>query len=104
MAPRFDISGLDDVIHGRVRLGIVAYLASAEVADFTELKDLLEVTQGNLSVHLRKLEEAGYVSIDKSFVGRKPLTRVRLTEAGREAFAGYLKAMGRLVEQAGEAS
>ncbi len=101
MAPRFDISGLDDVIHGRVRLGIVAYLASAEVADFTELKDVLEVTQGNLSIHLRKLEEAGYVSIDKSFVGRKPLTRVRLTETGRAAFGTYLKAMGQLVEQAG---
>ncbi|PIB91490.1 transcriptional regulator [Caulobacter sp. FWC2] len=104
MAPRFDISGLDDVIHGRVRLGIVAYLASAEVADFTELKDVLEVTQGNLSIHLRKLEEAGYVSIDKSFVGRKPLTRVRLTETGRAAFGTYLKAMGQLVEQAGGSS
>lgn len=101
MGGRFDISGLDDVIHGRVRLGIVAYLASAEVADFTELKDLLEVTQGNLSVHLRKLEDAGYVSIDKSFVGRKPLTRVRLTDPGRAAFGAYLKAMGQLVEQAG---
>lgn len=101
MVPKFDISGLDDVIHGRVRLGIVAYLASAEVADFTELKDVLEVTQGNLSIHLRKLEEAGYVSIDKSFVGRKPLTRVRLTDTGRAAFANYLKAMGQLVEQAG---
>lgn len=103
MAAKFDISGLDDVIHGRVRLGIVAYLASAEVADFTELKDLLEVTQGNLSVHLRKLEDAGYVAIDKSFVGRKPLTRVRLTPAGRAAFASYLQAMGQLVEQAGKA-
>jgi DNA-binding MarR family transcriptional regulator len=103
VAAKFDISGLDDVIHGRVRLGIVAYLASAEVADFTELKDLLDVTQGNLSVHLRKLEDAGYVVIDKSFVGRKPLTRVRLTEAGRGAFATYLKAMGQLVEQAGKA-
>ena len=87
-----------------MRLGIVAYLASAEVADFTELKDVLEVTQGNLSIHLRKLEEAGYVSIDKSFVGRKPLTRVRLTETGRAAFSSYLKAMGQLVEQAGRAS
>jgi len=102
VAAKFDISGLDDVIHGRVRLGIVAYLASADVADFTELKDLLDVTQGNLSVHLRKLEDAGYVAIDKSFVGRKPLTRVRLTEAGRAAFARYLEAMGQLVEQAGK--
>ena len=104
MAGKFDISGLDDVIHGRVRLGIVAYLASAEVANFTELKELLEVTQGNLSVHLRRLEDAGYVAIDKSFVGRRPLTRVRLTEAGREAFGAYLKAMGQLVEQAGGGS
>jgi len=104
VGPKFDISGLDDVIHGRVRLGIVAYLASAEVADFTELKDVLEVTQGNLSIHLRKLEEAGYVAIDKSFVGRKPLTRVRLTDTGRAAFSSYLRAMGQLVEQAGKAS
>ena len=97
MAGKFDISGLDDVIHGRVRLGIVAYLASAEVANFTELKELLEVTQGNLSVHLRKLEDAGYVAIEKSFAGRKPLTRVRITASGRKAFAGYLDAIGKLI-------
>lgn len=93
----FDIGKLDDVIHGRVRLGVMAYLADAEAADFTELKALLEVTQGNLSVHLRKLEEAGYVSIDKSFLNRKPLTRVRMTEAGRAAFGAYLEAIGKLV-------
>ncbi|MGD9968097.1 MAG: winged helix-turn-helix domain-containing protein [Hyphomonadaceae bacterium] len=93
----FDIGKLDDVIHGRVRLGIMAYLAEAEVADFTELKNLLEVTQGNLSVHLRKLEEAGYVSIDKSFLDRKPLTRVRMTAPGRAAFAAYLEAIAKLV-------
>lgn len=96
----FDIGKLDDVIHGRVRLGVMAYLAEAEVADFTELKTLLDVTQGNLSVHLRKLEEAGYVSIDKSFMDRKPLTRVRMTDAGRRAFAAYLEAIGRLVGDA----
>lgn len=93
----FDIGKLDDVIHGRVRLGIMAYLADAEAADFTELKALLDVTQGNLSVHLRKLEEAGYISIDKSFVDRKPLTRMRMTPAGRKAFAAYLEAIARLV-------
>lgn len=93
----FDIGKLDDVIHGRVRLGIMAYLADAGAADFTELKTLLEVTQGNLSVHLRKLEEAGYVSIDKSFLGRKPLTRARITEQGRAAFAAYLEAIAKLV-------
>ena len=99
MAP-FDIGGIDDVIHGRLRLGIMAYLASADVADFNELKALLQATQGNLSVHLRKLEDAGYVAIEKSFLGRKPLTRARITPPGRKAFAAYLAAMGRLVDSA----
>lgn len=94
---RFDIGKIDDVIHGRLRLGVMAYLADAEVADFTELKTALEATQGNLSIHLRKLQEAGYVSIDKSFLNLKPLTRVRMTEAGRQAFIAYLDAIGRLV-------
>lgn len=93
----FDIGKLDDVIHGRLRLGIMAYLAESEVADFTELKTVLEATQGNLSVHLRKLEEAGYIAIDKSFVDRKPLTRARITQAGRDAFAAYLEAIAMLV-------
>ncbi|HVK80181.1 MAG TPA: transcriptional regulator [Verrucomicrobiae bacterium] len=97
----FDIGKLDDVIHGRLRLGVMAYLADAEAADFTELKDLLDATQGNLSVHLRKLEEAGYVAIDKSFVNRKPLTRVRMTPEGRKAFAAYLEAIAKLVGDAG---
>jgi len=94
---RFDIGGINDVIHGRLRLGVMAYLADAEVADFTELKNALEATQGNLSIHLRKLQEAGYVTIDKSFLNLKPLTRVRMTEAGRQAFIAYLEAIGRLV-------
>jgi len=97
----FDIGRIDDVIHGRMRLGIMAYLADAEVADFNELKRVLEATQGNLSVHLRKLEDAGYITIDKSFLGRKPLTRARLTEAGRKAFAEYLEALADLVGKAG---
>jgi DNA-binding MarR family transcriptional regulator len=95
----FDIGRLDDVIHGRMRLGIMAYLANAEVADFNELKAALEATQGNLSIHLRKLEEAGYIAIEKSFLGRKPLTRARLTDAGRQAFAGYLDAISRLLDE-----
>lgn len=93
----FDVGKLDDVIHGRLRLGIMAYLAEAEVADFNELKTLLQATQGNLSVHLRKLEDAGYIEIEKSFLGRKPLTRARLTPAGRKAFADYLEAIAKLV-------
>ena len=93
----FDIGRIDDVIHGRMRLGIMAYLADAEVADFNELKRALDATQGNLSIHLRKLEDAGYIAIDKSFLGRKPLTRARLTETGRKAFAEYLEALAGLV-------
>lgn len=94
---KFDIGGIDDVIHGRVRLGIMAYLADAEVADFNELKGALQATQGNLSIHLRKLEEAGYIAIDKSFLNRKPLTRARMTPKGRVAFADYLDAIAKLV-------
>ncbi|EGF92405.1 bacterial regulatory protein, arsR family protein [Asticcacaulis biprosthecium C19] len=95
----FDVNRLDDAIHGRLRLGIMAYLMDAEAADFNELKALLDATQGNLSVHLRKLEEAGYVEIVKSFQGRKPLTRAHITTAGRAAFAGYLEALSKLVEK-----
>lgn len=96
----FDIGKLDDVIHGRLRLGIMAYLADTDAADFNELKTLLDATQGNLSVHLRKLEEAGYVEIEKSFLNRKPLTRARITAAGRKAFADYLAAIAKLVDGA----
>ena len=94
----FDIEGLDEVIHGRMRLGIMAYLAHAEAADFNALKQALNASQGNLSIHLRKLEDAGYIAIDKSFLNRKPLTRARLTEAGRRAFAAYLDAIAKLVD------
>ena len=97
--PPFDINRLDEAIHGRLRLGIMAYLMDAEAADFNELKAVLEATQGNLSIHLRKLEEAGYVEIVKSFRGRKPLTRAHVTPAGRAAFATYLEALSQLVEK-----
>ena len=93
----YDIGKIDDVIHGRLRLGVMAYLANAEVADFNELKAILDVTQGNLSVQLRKLEDADYVTIEKGFLGRKPRTQVRITAAGRTAFAAYLEALGQLI-------
>ena len=92
-----DLGRIDDVIHGRMRLGIMVYLSDADSADFTELKTVLEATQGNLSVHLKKLEEAGYVSIEKSFKANKPLTRVSITRGGRQAFAAYLDAIGALI-------
>ncbi|WP_201463371.1 winged helix-turn-helix domain-containing protein [Brevundimonas aurantiaca] len=97
MADDFDISRIDDVIHGRIRLGIMAYLSGADTADFNTLKTRLQTTDGNLSVHLRKLEEAGFVAVTKSFIGRKPLTQARLTEDGRAAFVAYLDAMAGLL-------
>jgi len=96
----FDIDAIDEVIHGRLRLGVMAWLAGREGADFNELKARLQATDGNLSAHLRKLEDAGYVAIDKRFVGRKPLTRIRLTDPGRTAFVAYLDAMAKLVAEA----
>ena len=100
----FDINQIDEVIHGRLRLGVMAFLAAVEAAEFNEIKARLAATDGNLSVHLRKLEDAGYVAIDKSFVGRKPLTRARITSAGRKAFAAYLDAIGRLVNEPPQSS
>ena len=98
----FNIDSLDDIIHGRLRLGIMAFLSTAGSADFTLLKTRLQATDGNLSVQLRKLEEAGYVAIDKAFVGKKPQTTVTLTDAGRAAYIGYLDAMKNLIANSGQ--
>ena len=97
----FNIGSLDDVIHGRLRLGIMAFLSTAGSADFTLLKNRLQATDGNLSVQLRKLEEAGYVVIEKVFAGKKPLTTVTLSESGRAAWIGYLDAMRKLISDSG---
>ncbi|MBL8559656.1 MAG: transcriptional regulator [Hyphomonadaceae bacterium] len=86
----FDHTELDDVIHGRLRLGIMAYLSTASPATFLELKAKVNATDGNLSAHLSKLEEAGYVRIEKQFEGKKPVTRAHLTDAGRDAWIAYL--------------
>ena len=88
---------LDRLIHERLRLGIVSALAANESLSFNELKDLLQTTDGNLSVHARKLEEAQYVSCKKSFEGRVPRTRYRLTPAGRRAFESYIDHMEALI-------
>ena len=101
MADDFDINRLDEVIHGRVRLGIMAVLAGVESADFNTLKARLQATDGNLSVHLRKLEDAGFVTVVKRFEGRKPLTEATMTAKGRRAFVAYLDAMQGLVGQGG---
>ena len=92
-----ELGRIDEIIHGRMRLGIMVYLADVETAEFTELKTVLEASQGNLSIHLKKLEAAGYVAIDKSFRDNKPLTRVHITGEGRRAFAAYLEAISGLI-------
>lgn len=97
MSESFDAGRLDDAIHGRLRLGIMAYLAQASPASFNELKDITGATGGNLSTHLRKLEDAGYVEQQKSFENRRPLTTVVLTDAGRKAFEDYLEALKPLI-------
>jgi DNA-binding HxlR family transcriptional regulator len=90
---------LDRLIHERLRLGIVSALAANESLTFNDLKNLMHITDGNLSVHARKLEDAGYISCDKSFDGRVPKTEYRLTAAGRRAIEGYLNHMESLIKQ-----
>lgn len=87
---RFDHTELDDVIHGRLRLGIMAYLSTVSPAPFNELKAKVNATDGNLSTHLAKLEEAGYVRLEKKFVDKKPRTNIHLTAKGRKAWIDYL--------------
>jgi DNA-binding HxlR family transcriptional regulator len=89
--------GLDRLIHERMRLGIVSALAVNESLTFNDLKTLMKTTDGNLSVHARKLEEAQYISCTKSFEGRVPRTEYRLTTAGRRALERYLDHMEALI-------
>jgi DNA-binding MarR family transcriptional regulator len=93
---------LDGLIHERMRLGIVSALAANESLSFSELKELLKTTDGNVSVHARKLEDADYISCAKSFVGRMPKTEYRLTDKGRRALEKYLNHMEALIRAARE--
>ena len=88
---------LDKIIHERMRLGIISALAANEKLSFTELKNLLDTSDGNISVHARKLEDAGYVTQEKSFKGRMPLTEYAITTEGREALERYLNHMEALI-------
>jgi DNA-binding transcriptional ArsR family regulator len=93
-------TNLDRLLHDRMRLGIVSALAAGEELSFTDLKAALNATDGNLSVHARKLEEAGYVSCAKTFAGRTPRTDYKLTAAGRRALEKYLDHMDALIKAA----
>lgn len=96
----FDHNDIDDVIHGRLRLGVMAYLSAASPAIFGELRDKVGATDGNLSTHLKKLEEAGYVTQEKRFVGKKPQTRVFLTDKGRKAWIAWIQRMEAIMRAA----
>lgn len=96
----FDHNDIDDVIHGRLRLGVMAYLSTASPAVFGELRDKVGATDGNLSTHLKKLEEAGYVTQEKRFVGKKPQTRVFLTDKGRAAWMTWIGRMEAIMKAA----
>ncbi len=93
----YDYREIDDLIHGRVRLAIMAYLSGAGSADFTLLRKKVGVTDGNLSVHIRKLEEAGYIRVEKKFSARRPLTICHLSKRGRAAWIAYIGRMEQLM-------
>ena len=96
---RHSAPALDRLIHERMRLGIVSALAANESLTFNDLKSLMNTTDGNLSVHARKLEDGGYIACTKSFEGRTPKTEYKLTASGRRALENYLSHMESLIQQ-----
>jgi DNA-binding PadR family transcriptional regulator len=88
---------LNKVIHSQVRLAIMSILSTAKSADFNYLKASTGATDGNLSTHLSKLEETGFITIEKSFRGKKPLTTIKITDSGREAFLDYLEQLEQIL-------
>jgi DNA-binding MarR family transcriptional regulator len=95
--PPEKITQLDPIIHSRIRLAVLSILASVKEANFTYLKDAVGTTDGNLSVNITKLEEAGYIAVKKTFRGKKPLTSCTVTTKGKKAFSQYLKALDDIV-------
>ena len=90
---------LDRVIHEKGRLAIMSMLAASPELSFTELRDALNMTDGNLTTHIRTLQEAGYVSVTKSFQKNRPLTTCSLTGAGKKAFANYINLLDSIIQQ-----
>ncbi len=95
----FDYQQLDDIIHSRIRLAIMALLVSVESANFVYIREMVKASDGNLSVHIRKLEDMKYVSSIKKFVDRKPVTTFKISELGRRAFEEYVNRLSRLINQ-----
>lgn len=91
----------DPLLLSEVRLGVISVLMSRKVATFSDLKELLALTQGNLGIHLQKLEDAGYVLLKKEFVGRRPQTSARISAKGRKAFLAHVEVLRRIAEGEG---
>lgn len=98
MASRIDINGLDTVVHGPVRLGILTLLHLDGPLDFTALKKRLDVPDGAMGSHLQKLEEGGYISVKREFIGKRPRSTYRLLPAGRTAFAKHLRNLKSIID------
>ena len=97
----YDHAAIDELLHSRVRLAIVAFLAGANTADFSAVRTAIKTTDGNASIHLRKLEDAGYVAVKKRFVARRPQTLYSLTDRGRQALLAYVTHLASLLPPAG---
>ena len=97
----FDHAAIDEVLHSRVRLAIVAFLAGARTADFSAVRAATKTTDGNASIHLRKLEDAGYIAVEKRFVARRPQTLYALTEKGCQALLDYVAHLENLLPRRG---
>ncbi len=95
----YDYQQIDDVIHSRIRTSVMAVLVSVEEAEFNYLKEKVNATDGNLSVHLKKLEEAGYVSVKKVFIERKPVSKYKITSKGYKAFENYIKKLENIIKK-----
>ena len=95
----FDYQQLDEIIHSRIRLAVMALLITVGEAEFNFLKDKVNTTDGNLSIHLRKLEDAGYIVVRKEFVDRKPQTKYKLVDKGRKAFANYFERLEKMLRK-----
>lgn len=97
-----DFNGLDTVVHGPIRLGVITALAADGAQDFTSLVKRFEVADGAMAMHLRKLEDAGYIACKRRFVGRRPKSTYTITAAGRKALRQYLATMQRIIDLAAE--
>ena len=96
--PSFDYKKLDSILHSRIRLAIVSVLVSVESIEFTKLRDMVDATDGNMNAQLKKLEDAGYISVKKEFVDKKPTTSYTLTQEGRNQFQAYVEELEKFIK------